>query len=447
MKTVNERQLAVLRWISDGCPDGVMTDDTYKTTAAALKSRRLAKVAKKGGRWSAQVTEAGRYFLAEGRYPDGHWEEPNKPLNPYQRAAQRPVTGLPPVEQLIADVQAAGGRMRVETGQFDAVQNLVTSAVRFGKVPTGFTMRIESGRSWSERWVVLVPLPEWIPGDLVPVPVAESPRRLHRVVASIKADKSLLAFARPVRSRALALLDALCREAERRGYDVQQADARDERSIVRITLHGQSIGIALIEQSDRVPHVPTAKELRDKERNPWKRIPEHDHVPSGRLTLQVVDGPTVHQEKFGDSKRGRLEDGLAKALFEGELRAAHLEERRITRERAEAERKERWQRTYDRAIEQARVQYRLQVLESQEERWRWQQRMTAYLDVLEAEAATLDEEARSAATEWVTWARDNVRLQGPLMGPIQMPDDPEFTADMLKPFMEGFPAHAPNPWD
>jgi hypothetical protein len=33
---LNARQVEVLSWIADGCPDGVMTGHTYKTTAVAL---------------------------------------------------------------------------------------------------------------------------------------------------------------------------------------------------------------------------------------------------------------------------------------------------------------------------------------------------------------------------------------------------------------------------
>jgi hypothetical protein len=33
---LNHRQLEVLRWISDGCPDGRCTDFTFKTMPLAL---------------------------------------------------------------------------------------------------------------------------------------------------------------------------------------------------------------------------------------------------------------------------------------------------------------------------------------------------------------------------------------------------------------------------
>jgi hypothetical protein len=50
-KRLNDRQLAVLAWISAGCPNGVMTDNTYKTTAVALQGRRLVTISRRGGRW------------------------------------------------------------------------------------------------------------------------------------------------------------------------------------------------------------------------------------------------------------------------------------------------------------------------------------------------------------------------------------------------------------
>jgi len=46
-----------------------MTEPTYKTSAAALKSRHLATVSKRGG-WHAAPTDAGRYYLAHGDYPE-----------------------------------------------------------------------------------------------------------------------------------------------------------------------------------------------------------------------------------------------------------------------------------------------------------------------------------------------------------------------------------------
>jgi excisionase family DNA binding protein len=66
---LNERQLAVLRWVADGCPDGAMTGFSYKTTALALQERRLVTVTKKRGVWRAEPTDAGRFYLERGHHP------------------------------------------------------------------------------------------------------------------------------------------------------------------------------------------------------------------------------------------------------------------------------------------------------------------------------------------------------------------------------------------
>lgn len=72
---LNAKQLDVLRWIADGCPDGVMSDGTHKLTARALHSRRLVTITKRKGSWSATMTSTGHYYLEHGRYP-GPSEKP-----------------------------------------------------------------------------------------------------------------------------------------------------------------------------------------------------------------------------------------------------------------------------------------------------------------------------------------------------------------------------------
>jgi hypothetical protein len=55
---LNSRQLAVLRWIDEGCPDDRWTVVTYKAVAIALQSRRLVSVSKRGGRWKATIVSS-----------------------------------------------------------------------------------------------------------------------------------------------------------------------------------------------------------------------------------------------------------------------------------------------------------------------------------------------------------------------------------------------------
>jgi hypothetical protein len=126
-KTLTENQVSILRWIADGCPEGVMDGDSHRISAAALRSRDLVTTSGRGSTWTAKITPAGREYLAR---VDG-------PKPPIPREANVPVT-----QRLVDDVVAAGGTLRVprrgwyERDEID-YENRVRLAERFGRVPPG----------------------------------------------------------------------------------------------------------------------------------------------------------------------------------------------------------------------------------------------------------------------------------------------------------------------
>ena len=82
---LNQPQLAVLRWVADGCPDGVMDGSTHRISAAALRSRGLIRVSGRGRTWSATITDAGRAYLASPSPPRQQTPRPPRPV-PKNRA-------------------------------------------------------------------------------------------------------------------------------------------------------------------------------------------------------------------------------------------------------------------------------------------------------------------------------------------------------------------------
>ncbi|MDQ4114542.1 MAG: excisionase [Actinomycetota bacterium] len=73
---LNGTQVAVLNWLSKEPPAGEATNP-QRLTARALERRRLVKIKGRGPRWHATLTDAGRYYVANGTYPPGHfWTEP-----------------------------------------------------------------------------------------------------------------------------------------------------------------------------------------------------------------------------------------------------------------------------------------------------------------------------------------------------------------------------------
>jgi hypothetical protein len=62
-KTLNDTQIAVLRWIADDRPDGVMDGVSHRVSAAALRSRGLVRTSGRGSTWTAVITIAGKEYL------------------------------------------------------------------------------------------------------------------------------------------------------------------------------------------------------------------------------------------------------------------------------------------------------------------------------------------------------------------------------------------------
>ena len=455
-RTVNPRQLEVRKWIVDACPGGVITGTTHKATAKALQSRRLAVVSRKGGVWRAEATDAGKHFVEHAQYPAGHWStgagrgsrSASPPLHDALVSGdRRRVTGHRPVDQLIADLVNAGGEMTVESDQDGYWEGLVSSANRHNKVPVGKVLTVQRGRTWKERVIRLEDPPAWMTANLDAIPVAEQLRRPHPTVNALQDQRDRLPVSSETRARALRILDAIAKTAMARGYGVVappvEPGYRYPKGHLRVTIRGHANTVDIEELSDLVPHDPTAKELRDKARYPLTHLPTHDHAPSGRLRLKLLGGWAVRQDVFADTKTIRLEDRLPVFLLEIELRAAGEEERVRRAEREHEELRREWQQVHEAAKIEARDDHRAKALIAQVEQWKQANEVDSYVRAMAARIEALEGKERTAAKEWLDWARGfRVRID-PLGQRLAMPPDPALTPDTLAPFMRGLPPFGP----
>lgn len=55
---LNESQEAVLRWVADGCPPGIMEGYSHRISAAAPRSRSLVRISGRGKTWRAELAQA-----------------------------------------------------------------------------------------------------------------------------------------------------------------------------------------------------------------------------------------------------------------------------------------------------------------------------------------------------------------------------------------------------
>jgi hypothetical protein len=149
-------------------------------------------------------------------------------------------------------------------------------------------------------------------------------------------------------ARALRILDALAKALEGRGYPVTPDGARVE---------GQLVPIAVMEQQDKVLHVPTARELAAKKARSWEKIPTWDYVPSGRLSIHsdvYVWWRRDLRKRWSDGRRTRLEDTLDD-VFLGIVALGAAKKQKADEDQAEAERKAEQERQRLERERQARI--------------------------------------------------------------------------------------------
>ena len=454
---LNVRQRQVLSWIGDGCPDGVMQGSTYKTTAIALQSRGLVKISKKRGIWHAELTTAGRHSAyhdglvtapaASSAHSSGASLLPLAAPNKGRLAAEREP---PASERLIADIQAAGGELRIDR-RVDKRnhEQLVKTAIRFGKAPAGKWLTIDTDGDWNNIVIRLVDLPEWITLETSEVSVPGQLRQPHPAVRALVDDPHLRLTA-AVRNRGQRLTQGLIQAALQRGYRVllpggsAHPGGHAAGEMMSIEVIGHRVGVRLRQELDRTPHVSSATELRRAERDSWFRIPKFDEAPSRRLTLLLINGREYGQSRWSDSNRRQLEDSLGDVLREIEMRAVDRETERLAAIERAAQRERQWQMAMTLATNELHEHRRGERLLDEASRWRQAIELNEYLDAMREAIAAAPEDEAEAGHRWLSWATAYVDRLHPLKRTPVMPEDGEVTAEALRPFLKGWSPYGPQ---
>jgi hypothetical protein len=451
-KTLTEKQVELLRWIADGCPDGVMKDDFYRISAAALRNRSLITTSGRGPTWIAKITLSGTEYLAKV-------EAPNPPI---PRQANVSVT-----QQLVDDVSASGGSLRLAQRPWGSTEGVdweqrARLAQAHGKVPPG--KRLSTRRIDGE---LELRLEDAIPGTnvpLQPVPVPKSVTRLHPVARRFREDTSKHLVSRAQLPRCTRIVHALAIESERRGFAVASVATTGDRRHPRrwkgddghltISIRDHSYQLRIAEEKVVVRGTFDAEtEYRRSVNYPAYLKPRarmrYDADATGRLQIACVgysrEGRPV---SWADRRSWTLEDKLPDLLRELEVRAAEDDHAAIERKRQAEERERQWEAAMERAKRRLVEDHRIQVLVDRVRAWQEADAIRAYCDAVEArhgaEGVTDPE-----VVAWLAFARAQAdRAQQP----PHMPAEPEATPDALKPFLEwahldsGLPfRHRPRP--
>ena len=456
--TLNEVQVDVLRWISEGCLDGVVADDvSARISAAALRNRGLVRTSGHGPNWQGAITAAGKDYLQQ---VDG----PNPPL------PRQPNVGV--TQQLVEDVVAAGGSLRVPRKHWNhegAVdyERRARLAESHGKVPAGSRLVVTTV-SAEELSIELVTDRVLDAGDdellsmLAPVQVPTRLSKPHPVAREFRDRTTLHEVSRKALPRVLRIAHALAVEAERRGYQVgcvrlhedgygrtEWKPAQDGQLVFTINDHQLKVRIWEKGAGQRGPYEHQLKRWKHDREQPFRlmqfvdRPKPYDSGATGELNIEALGGSYGRQKSWGDRSRWKLEDRLPNLLRELEMQAVEAEERRLAREREQAERQRQWEAAMADAKRRLVDEHRLDVLRSRVRAWEEAEAIRAYCDAVEARHGADTIAADRDAVQSLRLARDHADRAQQLP---HMPTDPEATHESLKPYLGGWSPYGPQRW-
>jgi hypothetical protein len=450
---LNERQVAVLRWIADGCPNGVMEGDSYKVSAVALQSRGLAQVSKRGGIWQAKATDGGLYYLQHSAYPDTDTPALASAVLS-KRATPRPARGTAEIspDDLLSRIAQGNGTLRVtdpDTPTRARWRRAVHRAKQAGRVPEGFHVRLQ-GRDQGDLVIELVagehPEADRWNGEPRGLRLRDVLDPSDPLVVAIGAHPGLAKLSEGCRSRAVRILVSLADAAQADGYPVRIDPDGPLGLTVRFDDH--DLQFSLAEEPETKARLPAVEELEAEKLYDWQRVrPRVTNGPSGKLVLELPrdwsrSGKTT---RWADRTRWTLEDKLAEALTEIEARGRAL----IDKTNQEQLAKEQRQRDWERAITEARRRYvedyRRAFLDRALAELDRAVPALAYCDTLEQRANDEDDPAeRDRILEWVAWARADIAARDPRARRPAIPLDPIPAAEDLRPYLKGFSPYGPE---
>lgn len=495
---LNDRQLALLTRVGDGADPVTSDSPELALTARALKERRLITMRKQSGKWQAEITDAGRFYLEHGHHPDRPEPAPRKQRSagseqrtrttpPAQREAAASSTTEPAPQRtskpsrpspaevgaaLIAEVQQAGRFLRIPNPSdeeraryrraFDAARQCA---------PEGYHLKY-SGRAKGDFFLGLLRVTgedetEW---NRIRLARSRVITDIEDVIAAVTADHSAFEISEEVLPRVLSLLRLLAEQALARHGEIAMSKKRRQPRPL-LTVHGRTYEVSFRERQKPVRYVPKQPGRRTYD---WQRVtPAQKFEPSGELELLVSQQSGYSygwKKEWADTAKKPLEVQIGSVFRALKARAEEQERARLEREaeqqrlreererqeaerrRLAAEREERERREWEAAVSVASIKavhaVRTELFGTALEQWQAAGEIRAFCAALD-EAADVSEEAIEAERlrEWSTWGKAEADRLDPTLGGKGLASlnfHAEPTGDQLRPFLDGWHPHRPE---
>lgn len=467
---LNLRQIEILDWIKNGCPDGVYgTEDTsYRISARVLANKGLVKISGRGSAWTAVVTARGSVWpaatqedervrdrekkfeaieaqavakrLAKGdeasqAYADRRVR--SKPLSDPTRAERRQLLVNRLTQQLIDTGEPV--TLDHEEWDYDEQRLMESAATRSPNRPYGQVLTVINTGGWKSRqhtFKFVKYLPDFI--ERIEITVPERVSRYHPSVRKFMEDKQGQWVSSPLVPRAARILNAIVSELERRGY---KDFAYEKGSISFLTTHG-AYGFHIREQGKWGDYLmyEECKRLESRGVPAWQFSRNRHYTGSGTLSLRIGTPERGYDnEVFKDGKIQRVETRLTDAFLQFELwllqnaeRAKAKELRKQEEERKEQEAQVKARIDYVATFKKAHFAALMKISADAAKR-------RAFLNKALEAAKQLPEQDRGATLMYLREMEADIDSSDPLLKPeIINPGVPEPSDSELEPFLKKY---------
>ncbi len=215
--------------------------------------------------------------------------------------------------------------------------------------------------------------------------------------------------------RALAIMDAILKAFESRGY---KATISDDENKTSVTIMDEDISFSISESYTRHIKELTPQQKKEQEKRSWMYSrPEYYYKTSGQLSLLIAESCVSNVRKqWSDGKRRQLEDLLNNFIIGLHNAANAKKEWRLEKERWERKWEERRQREAEESSRRMREESRIKYLNEQLQLLRKSREIREFISLWQQACLNCGGEIPpgSKVERWINWVQEYADRIDPL---------------------------------
>jgi hypothetical protein len=445
-------QFDLLRWVADGCKNGVYEGSSHRVSARALHNRGFLRVSGSGTTWAVQITPDGtRRLQEEAVHVEAERERARREEHARAERERVQQQRRDRAAELLHDVAAAGGRLDLGTGaDAEEVRRMQSALAGSGCLPEGQRLAQEPTRMDPVLGLTVYLEPDFKTlTALRPFSVPRQLRDPHPAVVEFQNKKALVSKAQV--GRAARFLQALISAAAEVGW-------KTPSKMRNMSLGRGEFGPDL---SLRLPSrelLVTVRELDQSGRRVQAYTTERDYYTrtdrttankhfQGSGSLEVAIKKTWEDQtilSLRDNVGASLEEQLPTLIRELEIAEAEAEWSRQEESRRSKIRQTRWEEVKQAAFTKLSYERNAEMLRDQLERRQAAATMRTYADEVETLAERFDDPDKEDARQWAAWIRQHADSTDPINRPLHLLRVTSASHNDLAPHMNGWSTYGPH---